>query len=201
MGLVMGNGGACPTIHSTAHPLYEPTPLCHQGHGPISRRFGLTSHANPIIVPPMLTGQALIDAARALATDAHAGQTRRGGKPYITHPEAVAALFVNNFGADQDRWIHYHRGVALAWLHDAREDTWISWGPLREAGLGDLEDELTVLTHGEEESYLNYILRIRSYRSNLPLLVKLCDIEHNLSDAPSKQQRTKYEMAQWILQS
>jgi len=31
-----------------------------------------------------------IDLAKQVATKAHAGQTRRGGDPYITHPERIA---------------------------------------------------------------------------------------------------------------
>ena len=54
--------------------------------------------------------------ARAFASRAHAGQTRKGpsAQPYIAHPEEVATL-VAEFGGDSV-------AIAAAWLHDTVED-------------------------------------------------------------------------------
>ena len=58
---------------------------------------------------------ALIEQAYRLAADAHEGQFRKSGDPYVTHPLAVATI-VADLGLDEDT-------VAAALLHDAVEDT------------------------------------------------------------------------------
>ena len=60
----------------------------------------------------------LIVRAAETATVAHAGQLRRSGEPYITHPIAVAGI-VADLGLDAQT-------VAAALLHDAVEDTGIT---------------------------------------------------------------------------
>jgi GTP diphosphokinase / guanosine-3',5'-bis(diphosphate) 3'-diphosphatase len=61
---------------------------------------------------------ALIVHAAELATVAHAGQLRRSGEPYVTHPIAVAGI-VADLGLDAQT-------VAAALLHDAVEDTGVT---------------------------------------------------------------------------
>src|SRR5665213_887841 len=61
---------------------------------------------------------AMIVRAAETATLAHAGQTRRSGEPYITHPIAVAGI-VADLGLDAQT-------VAAALLHDAVEDTGVT---------------------------------------------------------------------------
>ncbi len=61
---------------------------------------------------------ALIVHAAETATVAHAGQLRRSGEPYITHPVAVAGI-VADLGLDAQT-------VAAALLHDAVEDTGVT---------------------------------------------------------------------------
>ena len=56
-----------------------------------------------------------IHAACEFAADAHAGQTRRSGEPYITHPLAVASLVMS--------WRMDANSVITALLHDVLEDT------------------------------------------------------------------------------
>jgi GTP pyrophosphokinase len=60
----------------------------------------------------------LIVRAAETATVAHAGQLRRSGEPYITHPIAVAGI-VADLGLDA-------MTVAAALLHDAVEDTGVT---------------------------------------------------------------------------
>ncbi len=60
----------------------------------------------------------LIVRAAETATVAHAGQLRRSGEPYITHPIAVAGI-VADLGLDAQT-------VAAALLHDAVEDTGVT---------------------------------------------------------------------------
>ena len=59
-----------------------------------------------------------IDKAYNLARDAHDGQLRYSGQPYIIHPVAVAAILV-------DLCMDY-QSVVAALLHDTVEDTDIS---------------------------------------------------------------------------
>jgi (p)ppGpp synthase/HD superfamily hydrolase len=66
----------------------------------------------------ILTGGALIDAARAYAAEAHGGigQLRKyTNDPYIVHPEEVAALVATR--------PHTPEMIAAALLHDVVEDT------------------------------------------------------------------------------
>jgi len=60
----------------------------------------------------------LIVRAAETATVAHAGQRRRSGEPYVTHPIAVAGI-VADLGLDSQT-------VAAALLHDAVEDTGVT---------------------------------------------------------------------------
>ena len=60
----------------------------------------------------------LIVRAAETATVAHAGQLRRSGEPYVTHPIAVAGI-VADLGLDSQT-------VAAALLHDAVEDTGVT---------------------------------------------------------------------------
>ncbi len=60
----------------------------------------------------------LIVRAAETATVAHAGQLRRSGEPYVTHPIAVAGI-VADLGLDA-------MTVAAALLHDAVEDTGVT---------------------------------------------------------------------------
>lgn len=60
----------------------------------------------------------LIVRAAETATVAHAGQMRRSGEPYVTHPIAVAGI-VADLGLDAQT-------VAAALLHDAVEDTGVT---------------------------------------------------------------------------
>src|ERR671929_2258074 len=57
----------------------------------------------------------LIERAYAIADAAHAGQLRKSGEPFITHPVGVAQI-VAGLGLDETT-------VAAALLHDAVEDT------------------------------------------------------------------------------
>ncbi|GMA96980.1 GTP pyrophosphokinase [Pseudolysinimonas kribbensis] len=79
---------------------------------------------------------ALIERAYAAADRAHAGQKRKSGEPYITHPVAVAQILADlGIGA---------KTIAAALLHDTVEDTDYTLDQLR----ADFGDEVAMLVDG-----------------------------------------------------
>ncbi|WP_068484394.1 RelA/SpoT family protein [Pseudoclavibacter helvolus] len=79
---------------------------------------------------------ALVQRAYEVAKDAHEGQFRRSGEPYITHPVAVAKILADlGIGSIT---------VAAALLHDTVEDTEYTLDELR----SDFGDEIAMLVDG-----------------------------------------------------
>lgn len=79
---------------------------------------------------------ALIERAYAAADRAHAGQVRKSGEPYITHPVAVSQILADlGIGA---------KTIAAALLHDTVEDTEYTLDLLR----ADFGDEVAMLVDG-----------------------------------------------------
>ncbi|MDF1479789.1 bifunctional (p)ppGpp synthetase/guanosine-3',5'-bis(diphosphate) 3'-pyrophosphohydrolase [Leifsonia sp. H3M29-4] len=79
---------------------------------------------------------ALIERAYAAAERAHAGQLRKSGEPYITHPVAVAQILADlGIGA---------KTIAAALLHDTVEDTEYTLDMVQ----ADFGDEIAMLVDG-----------------------------------------------------
>ena len=125
-------------------------------------------------------GDKLINLERAfiVAKNAHAGQFRKSGEEYITHPVAVAAILAE-FGLNEDV-------VIAALLHDTVEDTTYSLSDLRKdfgdeiALLVDGVTKLDKLTYGptaEAETVRKMIVAMS--RDIRVLLIKLADRLHN----------------------
>ncbi len=120
----------------------------------------------------------IIERAYAVADQAHAGQERRSGEPYITHPLAVAQILAD-LGLGP-------RAIAAALLHDTVEDTGYSLDTLT-AEFGDevamLVDGVTKLDkvkYGESaqaETVRKMIVAMS--RDIRVLLIKLADRLHN----------------------
>jgi guanosine-3',5'-bis(diphosphate) 3'-pyrophosphohydrolase len=79
---------------------------------------------------------AVIERAYATAEQAHRGQKRKSGEPYITHPVAVSQILAE-LGIGP-------RGIAAALLHDTVEDTPYTLDELR----ADFGDEVALLVDG-----------------------------------------------------
>lgn len=121
-----------------------------------------------------------------IAQDAHKNQTRKDGKPYITHPMAVA----ENFEDEEMKCI----GI----LHDSIEDSNLTVLDLIRKGVpAKIANVVDILSRRKNEPYLEYIDRVSIDRS--AILIKLADLEHNLSDLKPGNMRDKYEMAMYIL--
>src|SRR5579883_577935 len=141
--------------------------------------------------------EVIVRAARA-AEAAHAGQLRRTGEAYITHPVAVAAV-VAELGLDADT-------VAAALLHDAVEDSGLSledlerdFGPVV-ARVVDGVTKLDRLQFDSKEAQQAATIRkmlVAMASDWRVLLIKLADRLHNMRTIAVmpewKQRRTAQE--------
>jgi (p)ppGpp synthase/HD superfamily hydrolase len=119
-----------------------------------------------------------IDIAEKLARIAHGGQTRRGGKPYITHPEAVANSVEPKY-------------KVVAWLHDVLEDTEFTASDLLLLNFKpDDVHALILLDKTKQSNYDTYLKNIK--RNDKARVIKIADIKHNLSDKPKPKTKERY---------
>ena len=126
--------------------------------------------------PDLLDGW--ISTAQALAARAHAGQTRRGGTPYLEHPAAVAAKVPPVLRP-------------IAWLHDVCEDSDLTPEDLRAAGLPEyVVLAVEAITKQSDEAYESYLERVLANPE--AAAVKCADIDHNLGSQPKPESRAKY---------
>lgn len=140
----------------------------------------------------------MLDKAYALADEAHAGQLRSCGDPYISHPVAVAAILVD-LGLDTE-------SLVAALLHDVVEDTDIELEQIS-AQFGQdvafLVDGVTKLTRMkfssmEEKQSENLRKMLLAMSKDVRvMLIKLCDRLHNVRTLacrpPQKQRDTALE--------
>jgi GTP diphosphokinase / guanosine-3',5'-bis(diphosphate) 3'-diphosphatase len=136
--------------------------------------------------------------AYRFADEAHLGQIRNSGEPYITHPIAVAAQCAE--------WKLDAQALMAALLHDAIEDCGVTKPELVErfgSPVAELVDGLTKLDklqfntreENQAESFRKMLLAMA--RDVRVILIKLADRSHNmrtLADAPrDKWQRISSE--------
>jgi guanosine-3',5'-bis(diphosphate) 3'-pyrophosphohydrolase len=119
--------------------------------------------------------------AYRFADEAHLGQFRASGEPYITHPIAVAGLCAE--------WKLDAQAIMAALMHDAMEDCGIPKAELIErfgSAVADLVDGLTKLDklhfstreESQAESFRKMLLAMT--RDVRVILVKLADRLHNM---------------------
>jgi len=141
---------------------------------------------------------ALIARAYLTSSDAHRGQSRRSGEPYIQHPLAVARI-VADLGLDDVT-------VAAALLHDAVEDTGVSLEDLQAdfgsdvAAIVDGVTKLDRIKFDTKEAQQAASMRkmlVAMAKDLRVLIIKLSDRLHNmrtLAAMPAwKQERTARE--------
>jgi (p)ppGpp synthase/HD superfamily hydrolase len=110
----------------------------------------------------------LLGKVLVLATNAHAGQFDRGGKPYILHP-----LKVMHYLKTDDEELQ-----CVALLHDVIEDTKTTWKDLEDLGCTQrVLAAVRALTKMPGESYDEYKLGV--FDNVDAMRVKLCDLRHN----------------------
>jgi GTP diphosphokinase / guanosine-3',5'-bis(diphosphate) 3'-diphosphatase len=123
----------------------------------------------------------LVRRAYRFADEAHLGQLRNSGEPYITHPIAVAAQCTE--------WKLDAQALCAALLHDAMEDCGITKLDLVERfgmSVADLVDGLTKLDklefntreENQAESFRKMLLAMA--RDVRVILIKLADRSHNM---------------------
>ena len=140
----------------------------------------------------------LIERAFALAAQAHEGQNRKSGEPYIRHPVAVATIVARQ-GLDDVT-------IAGALLHDSVEDTPVGLEQLEAefgADLARIVDGVTKLDRvkydtKEQQQAATMRKMIVAIASDLRvLIIKLADRLHNLRTVAAlpdfKQERTARE--------
>ncbi|MCB2044162.1 MAG: bifunctional (p)ppGpp synthetase/guanosine-3',5'-bis(diphosphate) 3'-pyrophosphohydrolase, partial [Rhodoferax sp.] len=129
-------------------------------------------------------GQSDIEKVRLaykFADEAHLGQIRASGEPYITHPIAVAAQCAE--------WKLDAQALMAALLHDALEDCGVTKAELIErfgAPVAELVDGLTKLDklhfntreENQAESFRKMLLAMA--RDVRVILIKLADRSHNM---------------------
>lgn len=107
-----------------------------------------------------------LERAIVIASVAHAGQTDKGGSPYILHPLRVML----NMQCELTR--------IVAVLHDVIEDTHWTFEELRSEGFSeDVLKGLDGVTRRKGESYNDFIERAGQFW--ISRLVKLGDLEDN----------------------
>jgi GTP pyrophosphokinase/guanosine-3',5'-bis(diphosphate) 3'-pyrophosphohydrolase len=140
----------------------------------------------------------LVRAAYRFGDEAHQGQRRLSGEPYITHPLAVAGALAE--------WRMDVPAIVAALLHDVMEDTAASKAQITARfgkQVADLVDGLSKLDKIEFRSYQdaqagNFRKMLMAMASDLRIvLIKLADRRHNLQTMaairPEKRRRIAHE--------
>jgi len=133
----------------------------------------------------------LVEKAFELAEQAHEGQLRRSGDPFISHPVGVATILAD-LGLDE-------KTVAAALLHDAVEDTELSLAEVEKemgfevAALIDGVTKLEKIRYRSPEQTRAENLRkmiVATARDVRVLLIKIADRLHNMRTlAPLKPEK------------
>src|SRR5215467_9365955 len=154
-----------------------------------------TRHLGHYLPPPEV---ALVERAFAFSENAHQGQFRKSGEPYITHPLAVASIL--------SQWRLDAQGLAAALLHDVMEDTDVTKHQIESSfgkPVADMVDGVSKLDQIEFQSREDQ--QAESFRKMLlamaqdvrVILIKLADRLHNMRTldamAPTHRERIARE--------
>ena len=142
---------------------------------------------------------ALIRSAYEFAANAHQGQLRKDGSPYVTHPLSVAMIVAEELHLDSE-------SIVAALLHDTIEDTGTSYeevSKLFSPTVADLVEGVSKLTRvhfsskaQEQMENLRKMLMAMSKDVRV-MLVKIADRLHNMRtmeyQTPAKQKQKSFE--------
>ncbi|MBQ7121609.1 MAG: bifunctional (p)ppGpp synthetase/guanosine-3',5'-bis(diphosphate) 3'-pyrophosphohydrolase [Clostridia bacterium] len=144
------------------------------------------------------TEQELCDVRKAykIASEAHGGQLRLSGEPYIMHPLSVAVILAS-LGMDQ-------ASIIAAILHDTVEDTAMTHNEVKkEFGetIADLVDGVTKIgkvplqTKEEQQAENVRKMLIAMSRDIRVIIIKLADRLHNMRTLMFKPEQRRREIA------
>ncbi len=148
--------------------------------------------------PPQISQ---IHQAYLTALEAHRGQRRQTGEPYITHPISVACILA-------DMRMDHHT-IMAALLHDVIEDTKIQKGDLEKkygkevANLVDGVSKLTQIefvsrAEAQAENFRKMVLAMA--RDIRVILVKLADRLHNMRTLSTLSSEKRYRVSKETLE-
>ena len=143
---------------------------------------------------------AIIQKALHLAMEAHQGQKRKSGEPYISHPCAVAKILID-YGMD-------HETIAASLLHDVVEDTRYTYEEIKEAfgePIANLVDGVTKISKldfrskadRQAESIRKMLLAMA--RDIRVIIIKLADRLHNMRTLDAMREEKQKEIARETL--
>lgn len=147
----------------------------------------------------------VVDKAMHYAIKHHAGQLRKSGEPFVTHPLAVAAILI--------KWGMDYQSISAGLLHDIVEDTDVSLAEIKSEFGDEIAHLVEVITKVSTFSSKNraddkytkdkdvnaYIMQVFLGMSKdmRVMLIKLADRFHNMSTIrflkPEKQKRIAFE--------
>ena len=145
--------------------------------------------------------EALLRGAYTYAKDMHAGQYRRSGEPYFSHPVEVAAILTEQRLDDAT--------IATALLHDTIEDTKSTYTDIAAkfgSDVAELVDGVTKLTNlelssRETKQAENFRKLFMAMSKDLRvILVKLADRLHNMRTIKHmrRKSRPRRRARRWI---
>ena len=113
-----------------------------------------------------------VEAAKALATRMHEGQTDKAGLPYITHPMRVAQR------------LETPEAQVVGWLHDTVEDTPLTVDDIASRFGPETAAAVDAISRRDGESWSDYIDRVEA--DPMARQVKISDLidNSNLSRIP-----------------
>lgn len=127
------------------------------------------------VTPQLDAGQiARVYRAYEVAHEAHTGQTRDEGTPYIVHPIRVAVSLVDELN------LYSPTLICSALLHDVIEDSDITREDVARMFGEEIAEVVWLLTKLEEVRLSEYLARIEAAAHTGAPLVKLCDRLDNL---------------------
>ena len=106
-----------------------------------------------------------VEAAKALATRAHEGQTDKAGLPYITHPQRVASR------------LHTPEEQVVGWLHDTVEDTEVTLSTIESQFGPETTAAVDAISRREGETWSEYLDRVQE--NPVARAVKISDLIDN----------------------
>lgn len=130
------------------------------------------------------------------------GQRRRDGRPYSFHPIAVSDIVAKN----AERWNLENKDIIdlkiVAILHDIVEDnqyTGVDFDMLIKEFGEKISYAVGVLTKTKGKNYCDFIQSILNSDNFLAWMVKIADLQHNMSDLEEGTQKDKYRLAEKLL--